>query len=79
MSTKKRTSKSKRAELVFSVARVQRQMKEKKYSDRVSVMAAVVLAATLEVNVHSDSVSVSMFLVGLKLENATNAMTVSTV
>lgn len=52
-----RTTKAKRAGLEFSVARVQRQMRQKKYSERVSVMAAVVLAATLEVEFEYHSVT----------------------
>ena len=46
---KMRISKASRAGLTFNVGRVLRQMREGKYAARVSPLAAVVLAATIEV------------------------------
>lgn len=44
-----RVTKASRAGLTFNVGRVQRQMKQGKYAQRISPLAAVVLAATIEV------------------------------
>ena len=44
-----RRTKASRAGLTFNVGRVLRQMKAGKYAQRISPLAAVVLAATIEV------------------------------